>query len=328
MATQENIIRKGNRIYLRIVLNAKWRWFYYDANSAPLGSGAMGIVYLGYSCDDGMPVAIKMVKPEYAEIPSIRKRAHTEAAMMYRHHNLVEMLGCCEAHPSKGHIYIISKFVYGINIDKFIDNNLKSLPVEMRWRKVCNMIFPVMDALEYIHSYGVVHLDIKPSNIMVENGNNVRLMDLGISNTAEALMHDAAKGFIGTPKYAAPEQFGGQSSSDIVNHITDIYCLGITIYELLTGRNPFKANRLREGVEFRQKRTLPYQPGIPNAVIDVLRKATAFEQGARFRSVSEFKKALQDAMNRKSTNRWPLIIGVSSVIVLLSIIILLIIWNR
>lgn len=327
MATQENIVRKGNRIYLRIVLNAKWRWFYYDANSAPLGNGAMGIVYLGYSCDDGMPVAIKMVKPEYAEIPSIRKRAHIEAAMMYRHHNLVEMLGCCEIHPTKGHIYIISKFVYGVNIDKYVENNLKSLPAEVRWRKVFNMIFPVMDALEYIHSHGVVHLDIKPSNIMVENGNNVRLMDLGISNTTEALLNDASKGFIGTPKYAAPEQFGGHASSDSVNHITDIYCLGITIYELITGRNPFKANSLNEGIEFRRKRTLPYQTGIPNTVIDILRKATAFEQRERFRSVYEFKNSLQAAMNSKNINRWPLIIGVSSIIVLLSIIILLI-WNR
>ena len=327
MATQENIVRKGNRIYLRIVLNAKWRWFYYDANSAPLGNGAMGIVYLGYSCDDGMPVAIKMVKPEYAEIPSIRRRAHIEASMMYRHRNLVEMLGCCEMHKTKGYIYIISKFVYGINIDKFVNENLRNVPAEMRWKKICSMIFPVMDALEYIHSYGVVHLDIKPSNIMVENGNNVRLMDLGISNTTEALMHDASKGFVGTPKYAAPEQFASHLNSDCVNHITDIYSLGITIYELITGKNPFKANSLKEALELRQKKILPYHPGIPNAVIDILRKATAFESRARFRSVYEFKSSLQAAMNSKSINRWPLIIGVSLVIILLSIIILLI-WNR
>ena len=328
MAAQENIVRKGNRIYLRILLNAKWQWFYYDADAAPLGSGAMGIVYLGYSCDNRMPVAIKMVMPEYAENPSIRKRAHTEASMMYRHNNLVEMLGCCEEHPSKGHLYIISKFVHGTNIDKFIENNLKSQPVETRWRKVCNMMFPVMDALEYIHSYDVVHLDIKPSNIMVENGNNVRLMDLGISNTAGELMHDASKGFIGTPKYAAPEQFGTRFSSDNVNPTTDIYCLGITIYELITGKNPYRANNLVEGAELRRNKTLPYHQGIPNTVIDVLRKATAYQQCARFRSVYEFRRALQEAMNSKKENRWPLIIGVSSAVIILLTIILSIIWTR
>ena len=187
------------------------------------------------------------------------------------------------------------------------------------WNRV---MFPIMDALEYIHSYDVVHLDIKPSNIMVENGNNVRLMDLGISNTADELMHDSSKGFIGTPKYAAPEQFGTRFSSDCVNHTTDIYCLGITIYELITGKNPYRADNLVEGAELRRKRELPYHPGIPNAVIDVLRKATAYQQGARYRSVYEFKNALQEAMNSKKENRWPLIIGVSSAVIILTIIIL------
>ncbi len=328
MATQNNIVQKGNRIYLRILLNGRWQWFYFETDAMPLGSGAMGVVYLGYSCDEGMPVAIKMLKPEIAEVPSIRSRAHTEASMMYRHRNLVEMLGCCEAHPTKGHIYIISKFVYGVNIDKFIDNNFNNLPLAERCIKVCNILMPVMDALEYIHSYSVVHMDIKPSNIMVENGNNVRLMDLGISNTAEALSNDASQGFIGTPKYAAPEQFGVQECCNAVSQQSDIYSLGITLYELLTGKNPFATNSVVEAVERRRKVKLPYQPGIPNAVVDVLRKATCFEPGGRYKSVRDFKSALQVAITKKKRNVWPLVVALSSVLVLLFVIILFIVWNK
>lgn len=327
-AQEENIIYKGNIVYLRILLNARWRWFYFDAAETPLGSGAMGVVYLGYSCEDGMPVAIKMLKPEWANLPSIRERAYTEASMMFRHHNLVEMLGCCEARTSKGQIYIISKFVYGVNIDKFIDNNLRNVPVEERWIKVCNMLMPVFDALEYIHSYGVVHLDIKPSNIMIENGHNIRLMDLGISNTAEALSNDASKGFIGTPKYAAPEQFGGKGGSGQVSQATDIYSLGITIYELLTKRNPFTVSNINNPVEYRRNIMLPYHNIVPDYVVDVLRRATSFEQDERYRSIGDFRRALQEAMNKRKRNITSLYIGAISLVVLLSIIILYILWSK
>lgn len=284
----------------------------------------MGTVYQGYSCEDNMPVAIKQVKPLFAEVPSIRKRAHTEASMMFRHRNLVEMLGCCEPHPSAGPIYIISKFVFGTNLDDFIKENMSNMPAALRCTKICDLLFPVMNALEYIHSHGIVHLDIKPSNIMVENGRNVRLMDLGISNTQEALLEDIKISFIGTPKYAAPEQFGLGYGGQGANVTSDIYSLAITMYELLTGRNPFESNDLKSGIELRKRKILPYSINVPNAIVDVLRKATSFNQAERYNSISEFRNAIQDALHKKQRNWRPLIIGVISFLILIILLITII----
>ena len=85
------VTQKGDTIYL----NIGQRWFQYNERSL-LGSGAMGTVYKGYDCNSGEPVAIKRVKDNYANNPEIRYRAHQEADLMFRHPNLVEMLGCCE----------------------------------------------------------------------------------------------------------------------------------------------------------------------------------------------------------------------------------------
>lgn len=316
-----SIVQKGNEIYLRV----GEEWYCYDRTERPLGEGAMGIVYLGRSCLTKERVAIKRVLDKYANVSSIRERARLESSLLFRHRNLVEMIGYCEMNPYNGPIFIISRLVQGITLDKHVNDHLRNRPDAVK--RICESIYPVLNALDYIHSKGIVHMDIKPSNIMIENGCNIRLMDLGIAFTHDAV-DMTSPGLIGTPKYAAPEQNiekGQQCLS--VDRTTDLYELGITLYELLTGYNPFDSPTREETLEKQHTETLPFVQGVPISIINVLRKATAKVQADRFQSAREFKNALQQALTQPidKGNKWLFPLSIGCVVVLIVIILTLII---
>ena len=282
------VTQKGDTIYL----NIGQRWFKYNERSL-LGSGAMGTVYKGYDCNSGEPVAIKRVKDNYANNPEIRYRAHQEADLMFRHPNLVEMLGCCEIAPDRGPIFIVSNYVNGENIDQFINTHVRALPnVEKR---ICELFLPVLDALSYIHQKGIIHMDIKPSNIMMEQGKNVRLMDLGIANISDTV-NTATSGMMGTPKYAAPEQFSDSEKRPQLTAATDIYEAGVTLYELITMHNPFNASTVLEARELHRELVLEKKPMMSEAVYQVIRKATAIYPSDRFQNAGQMKMALKEAL--------------------------------
>ena len=276
-----------------IYLLVMGEWYCYDPTSSPLGSGAMGTVYMGYRVKDGTRMAIKRVKDGYANNPMIRERAKQEASLAFRHQNLVEMIGYCEYAPSGGPIFLVSKFVSGKNIDDYVKEYLNG---HDRVEKICNAIFQVLDALEYIHSRGVIHRDIKPTNIMVEEDSNIRLMDLGI-----ARMNDGNRfsqyGFIGTPQYSAPEQILRDKTRTVqINAATDIYALGITMYELLSGTNPFDTDTEVDTLTRQMRESLPAHEAIPKRVMSVILKATEKEQSKRYQTANEFREALKEAL--------------------------------
>lgn len=296
------VIKSGHIIYL--MTDEKLR-FYYDESRKPLGAGAMGTVYLGYNYDTNEKVAIKRVKDKFSNIPAIRERAKVEASLMFKHPNLVEMLGYCEMSPTQGAIFIISRYVQGETIDVFVNKHLKTFK---DWpKRVCEAVYPIFDALAYIHSKGIVHMDIKPSNIMQEQGRNARLMDLGIVQVTTHVDLGGSSSLMGTPRYAAPEQFDQGSTLDAR---TDIYELGVTIYELLTKKNPFDANNLEVMKKRHKDATVvfPYHKGIPNSVIDVLRVATMPDPAKRYDDAYAFRHALQLAFIPKK-KPWKWIIG-------------------
>lgn len=300
----QSVVQRKNDPF--IYLYVMGEWYCYNPYETPLGSGAMGDVFFGYRCSNGEMIAVKRVKNYYANNITIRERAKQEASLAFRHPNLVEMIGYCEYAQNHGPIFILSKFVHGDNVDTFVKAFNGSLT---RVDKVCKVVCMVLDALDYIHSRGVVHRDIKPSNIMVENGFNVRLMDLGI-----ARMNGGNKfssyGFIGTPEYAAPEQLvqqepyfsatgtdpEGKLSKSHINATTDIYALGITFYELLTGNNPMCSNSDTETLTKQIKESLPANAMIPKKLMRVIWKATEKEQTKRYQTALEFKKAIQEAL--------------------------------
>jgi len=285
---------------------------YYHHDDFRIGHGAMGEVFKGWRMNNpAEKVAIKRVYPRHAQNPQIRERAKFEASLSIDHPNIIKMLGCSEFRD--GSIYIISEFVQGNTIDKFVLPIDKANRVEIVSRMMCL----VLDALTCLHNQRIWHRDIKPSNIMVEYGCNVRVMDLGIA-TSDGISFGtiAGRGF-GTYPYAPPEQITGQRSQ--INGSSDLYSLGITFYELLTDDNPFAGGSDIDILEKQVKMPLPPNPAIPKHLFKVLQKATAKKQSNRFQTAEEFKEAI---LNQTPPIPWNLIIGVSVGVVILIILII------
>ena len=293
------VTRRGPIVYLAIGN----QWYEYDERRQ-LGAGAMGVVYEGREGKTGAAVAVKRVVDRYANNPEIRRRARQEAELMFR--------------------FIISRFVKGENIDTFINNNVRSLPHAEH--RICELFFPVLDALSYIHQKGIIHMDIKPSNIMMEQGRNVRLMDLGIADVTDTV-NSATSGMMGTPKYAAPEQFSSAEAKPQLTAATDIYEAGVTLYELLTAYNPFNANTVAEAREMHLETILEKRGGLSDSVYAVIRKATAINPKERYQSAAAMKMDLKQALIAPppTDRRWMYIAGAAIGAIAILIIILLLI---
>ena len=291
---QQTVVTYDDDPFVYLYVKDTREWYCYNPSNSIVGSGAMGTVYLGYRCSTRERVAIKKVSDRYSNLKIIRERAKQEAALTFRHPNLVEMIGYCEERPDRGSIFVLSKYVQGQNIDTYVKTYFSS--VNNRVEKICRLIIPVLDALEYIHSRGVVHRDVKPSNIMVENSQNVRLMDLGIARMNGGNKY-SMMGFIGTPEYAAPEQIARSETNPVqINNSTDLYSLGITLYELLDGNNPMVGKADVDTLTNQMRSKLPGSNKIPSRVMSVLWRATEKEPKKRFQTAMEFRYALEQAL--------------------------------
>lgn len=309
----DNMIVTGSKVQLRV--NRDWFWF--DLNVPPLGSGAMGTVYLGRNVRNSHDlVAIKRVNPRFSMKPGIRSRARLEANLAFRHPNLVEMIGLCEVGGLQGPMFIISRLVQGVTLENHVLTNFSNRPD--RVTKIVRLMFPILEALDFIHEKGIVHLDIKPSNIMIENGCNVRLMDLGIAYTHED-SGPIAPGLLGTPGYAAPEQYISQGQMEVnFDARTDIYQLGATLYELLSGSKPYGMSggssmpsgnsNPSVGIPGNNNVRLEKIAGVPSNLMAAIGRALQLNPSERYSSAREFANALRQALVPR-TGFWERLFG-------------------
>lgn len=276
-----------------VYLELNGEWFYFDYHSQPLGVGAMGTVFLGYHYYTSNKVAIKALNDEFSSNQSIRHRAREEANMSFLHPNILRIYGVCEYAPTYGPIYIVTEYVQGLTIDKYCREYFSICSERERVISILQLSVNILNSLDYLHRVGVVHRDIKPSNIMVTYDGVPKVMDLGIAKFENNVGKDTHGGFIGTTMYAAPELINAEA----VDNRADIYAMAITIYELLTGINPFDADSQSEIMMNQLEMVLPANTSIPRRLHKILSKASYKDKNYRYFSAAEFAKDIESFIN-------------------------------
>lgn len=256
-----------------------------------LGKGAMGVVYMGRDPKIGRQVAIKTMalSQEFGpdELAGVKARFFREAETAGRlsHPNIVSIYDAGEEHDLA---FIAMEFVKGHDLTRHTKPNAL-LPV----REVLRIVADAADALDYAHANGIVHRDIKPANMMlVEASRTVKLMDFGIARITDSTKTKTGM-VLGTPSYMSPEQLAGKK----VDGRSDLFSLGVTLYQLLTGALPFQADSM---VNLMMKiATEPHapitaiRPDLPAPLGPIIDRALAKNPDLRYARGVEFATALR-----------------------------------
>jgi serine/threonine protein kinase len=260
-----------------------------------LGKGGMGMVYRAHDRMLDETVAIKVLRAEFANTAEMLQRFKKEIKLARK----VSHRNVCRIHEfgeDGGVRYISMEYVAGTDIKQLAQTKGGFLdPAE-----AFDVAIQAADGLQAIHDVGIIHRDLKTSNIMRDPGGRVLLMDFGIAKS-EATDRSSGAGLtsagqiMGTPEYMSPEQCLG----DKIDHRSDIYALGVVIYEIFTGTVPFRGDtpvatlfkHIQDPVPFEG----PVAARIPLAAVPVLRKALAKRVADRFSSAGELAEALRKA---------------------------------
>ncbi|MHB8874714.1 MAG: serine/threonine protein kinase [Myxococcaceae bacterium] len=261
-----------------------------------LGQGGMGAVYLAESLGIGQRVALKFLKADLSEDAEIAKRFMTEAKSyaLVAHPNAVTLHDFRQ--DPEGNLYISMEYCEGIDLKKVLADQRR-----MSVADAVEVALQTADVLGYAHTKGVIHRDLKPENIMIRKGMrgiHVKVLDFGIARLVNASTQLTVQGSIaGTPRYMAPEQVEGKP----IDHRIDVYSLGVLLFELLTGVQPFDGQTIAEILRAQVVNPMPHLSDIDSDLdfpeIDaVIQRATAKSREDRFPDMSRFASALSMAL--------------------------------
>jgi len=251
-----------------------------------LGKGGMGKVYKVLDKETKERIALKLIKPEiasdYKTIERFRNELTTARRIIQK--NVCRMY---DINREKDIYYITMEFVSGGDLKKLI-RRTKHLPTGT----AISIAKQICEGLEEAHNLGNVHRDLKPSNIMIDDNGNARIMDFGIARSVKGKDLTGSGVMIGTPEYMSPEQI----ESKDVDQRSDIYSLGIIMYEMLTGRLPFEADTpFAVGVKHKSeapKNPREFNPQIPNDLSGVILKCLEKNKEARYQSAGKVRSEL------------------------------------
>lgn len=325
-------------------------YYEFDTSSEPLGEGGMGKVYRGRQISEvtgnSRDVAIKFM---YDKLPqSVIDRARREASIQVVNENLVEMMGFIETssedaqHNRITHYHVVSELLTGVTLDDLLKGvvetksgrkipfaaNLYQMFKEDRANFALTIMKNVASGIMALHDKGYIHRDIDPTNIMVTEDGKIKLIDFGIAKKLPN--HQTTGGdklstqdrsltmsgqFIGKPHYAAPELVVGEITEQ--NETTDIYAMGILLYQLLVGKLPFTGT-VTKVLDAQRHQATPVKNIHGVAHLEdfraVVAKATEKIQDKRYQTAAEFRVALDAVGTGIGRKRWPLYAGGGAIV--------------
>jgi TolB-like protein len=284
----------------------------------PVGSGGMGVVYRARDTELDRDVALKVLQPLLAEDAEFEARFVREArtAAKLDHPNVVHVFA---AGRHERLLYIAMQFVKGRTLHELLRKNGK-----LEWREALGLVRQAALALGAAHQAGLVHRDVKPNNIMVDDAGGVKIMDFGLMRSklgGEAITRNGD--FFGTPEYASPEQ----CETAELDGRSDLYSLGAVLYELLSGRMPFKGDTpLALFKKILEEEPAPLRD-VPAPVQGLVRRMMAKKPSGRFADaaelVAEIDRVLAGGRARRSPRLWiPVAAALAALALVLALVLL------
>jgi len=258
---------------------------------AMLGQGGMSAVYKANDPNLKRVVAIKLIHPHLSSDPQFVLRFESEASAVasLRHPNIVQVY---DFNNDGGVYYMVLEFIPGETLQdrlKRLAESNRQLSIEEAIKFTAN----ISDAVGYAHQRGLVHRDIKPANIMLDVQGQSILMDFGIVKILGGDSHTSTGAVVGTARYMSPEIIRGE----VADHRSDIYSLGVTLYEMLSGRPPFMADSAMTLMMMHLNDPIPnvrgFRQDIPPEMVRVLEKCLAKDRNDRYQSAAELSADLR-----------------------------------
>ena len=261
-----------------------------------IGGGGMANVYLAHDIILDRHVAVKVLRPEFSNddefIKRFRREAHSTTSL--NHPNIVSIYDVGEENDI---YFIVMEYVEGKTLKQYIQQN-KVILIE----EVIDIMKQLTSAIEHAHQNQIVHRDIKPHNILIDNLGHVKVTDFGIAMALTATSITQTNSVLGSVHYLSPEQARG----GMANKKSDIYSLGVVMFELLTGRLPFSGeSAISIALKHLQSETPSpkrWNPDIPQSVENIVLKATVKDPFRRYDSVTEMRVDLETALDPSRVN--------------------------
>ena len=259
-----------------------------------IGVGGMAIVYKAYDSIDDRTVAVKVLKDEFLANEDFKRRFQNEskAIAVLSHPNIVKVYDVSFGEKMQ---YIVMEYVDGITLKEYIDQQKV-----LTWKETVHFTVQILRALEHAHARGIVHRDIKPQNIMMLEDGTIKVADFGIARIANSETRTITDKAIGSVHYISPEQARG----DKTDEKSDIYSVGVMMYEMLTGTLPFESDNA-VSVAIMQMQQTPRRPReindkIPEGLEDITLRAMQKEPAERYASAADMLADIERFKNNPS----------------------------
>ncbi len=261
-----------------------------------LGQGGMSAVYKASDPNLKRVVAIKIIHSHLSGDPDFVQRFEEEASAVaqLRHHGIIQVY---DFNRDDDVYYMVLEFVPGETFQDHLkrlndDNRRLSIP------KAVEYMAEICDAVDYAHRRGMIHRDIKPANIMLNVTGQAILMDFGIAKIVGSQRHTATGAVVGTAMYMSPEQIKGEHP----DRRTDIYSLGVTLFEMVSGRPPFQADSAMTLMMMHVNDPVPdpkkLNPEVPDDLVAIINKSLAKNPSDRYQTAAEMGSALRNVLAR------------------------------